>query len=203
MKISQETILKMKEFSRKFGQVAVISLGAVCLFYGVLSILQDANVYLPLNFEFIVLATRIFYVILVILATITILSLACFFVLLFISKQIDKDKLAREQAKSPLKNVTPLQEEQIIDLLQRVAITGDGSNRMNRAEVATFLATLKAMEYLEDAGSYNNLRLWVEQMTGTRDEDKRAFNQQYNRALDKVGKTKYTEKLKKILPNTD
>ena len=124
-------------------------------------------------------------------------------IIMLLANQRDDDDKFRLAIKSPLVNVTPLQEEQIIALLQRAAISEDGSNRMNRAEVATFLATLKVQEYLEDAGSYNNLRLWVEKVTGTRDEDKRAFNQQYKRALDKVGATKYTEKIKRILSEDD
>lgn len=105
----------------------------------------------------------------------------------------------QKQLPSLLSNVTPKQEQKIFQLLRRVATPSDGTNKMNRAEVATFLATLKALGHLEDGGDYNHLRLWVENVTGTHDADKGHFNEAYKRALDKRGDTRYTTDLKQIL----
>ena len=105
----------------------------------------------------------------------------------------------QKQIPSPLSNVSPKQEEQILLLLKRVATPSDGSVKMNRAEVATFLATLKALGNLEDGGDYNHLRLWVESVTGLTDADKVHFNEAYKRALDKRGDTRYTADIMKIL----
>ena len=105
----------------------------------------------------------------------------------------------QKQLPSLLSNVTPKQEQKILRLLKRVASPSDGSNKMNRAEVATFLATLKAFRHLEDGGDYNHLRLWVESVTGMKDADKAHFNEAYKRALDKRGDTRYTADLKQIL----
>ena len=99
---------------------------------------------------------------------------------------------------SPLTDVTKEQEQKIIQLLNKVARSTDGTNKMKRSEVATFLATLKAMNHLEDGGDYNNLRLWVQEVTGTEDSDKAHFNEQYKRALGKIGETKYTKSLDAI-----
>ena len=88
-------------------------------------------------------------------------------------------------------------------LLKRAAKPSDGSNKMNRSEVATLLATLKSLGLLEDAGDYNNLRLWVENVTGLKDDDKVHFNEAYKRAMDKKGDTRYTSDLEKILENND
>ena len=100
---------------------------------------------------------------------------------------------------SLLSNVTPEQEQKILQLLKQVARSSDGSNKMNRSEVATFLATLKAFGHLEDGGDYNHLRLWVESVTGMKDADKSHFNEAYKRALNKRGDTRYTADLKQIL----
>ncbi len=100
---------------------------------------------------------------------------------------------------SLLCEVSPEQEQKILKLLKQVAKPSDGSNKMNRAEVANFLATLKSLGHLADGGDYNNLRLWVENVTGLRDADKVHFNEAYKRALDKRGNTRYTDDLKKIL----
>ena len=105
----------------------------------------------------------------------------------------------QKQLPSLLSNVTPIQKQKILRLLKRVASPSDGSNKMNRAEVATFLATLKAFGHLEDGGDYNHLRLWVESVTGMKDADKAHFNEAYKRALDKRGDTRYTADLKQIL----
>ena len=105
----------------------------------------------------------------------------------------------QKQLPSLLSNVTPEQEQKILQLLKRVATPSDGTTKMNRAEVATFLATLKAFGHLEDGGDYNHLRLWVENVTGTHDADKGHFNEAYKRALDKRGDTRYTTDLKQIL----
>lgn len=105
----------------------------------------------------------------------------------------------QKQLPSLLSNVTPKQEQKILQLLKRVAMPSDGTNKMNRAEVATFLATLKACGHLEDGGDYNHLRLWVESVTCMKDADKSHFNEAYKRALDKRGDTRYTADLKQIL----
>ena len=124
-------------------------------------------------------------------------GLACWIVVLvlWLIRYFRKQK----QLPSPLSNVTPEQEQMIIQLLKRVAISSDGSDKMNRAEVATFLATLKNLDHLVDGGEYNHLRLWVEQTTGTSDPDKIHFNEAYKRALDKKGDSRYTADLKKIV----
>lgn len=124
-------------------------------------------------------------------------GLACWIVvlILLIIRYLRKQK----QLPSLLSNVTPKQEEHIIRLLKRVATPSDNSDKMNRAEVATFLATLKNLGHLEDGGDYNHLRLWVGGVTGKKDFDKIHFNEAYKRALDKRGDTRYTADLKKIL----
>jgi hypothetical protein len=121
---------------------------------------------------------------------------------LFVKLQIaerDKAQSFDETLSSHLIDVTPEQEKQILRLLKRVAKPSDGSSKINRAEVATFLATLKAMGHLEDAGDYNNLRLWVEKETGLKESDKIHFNEAYKRALDRKGDTRYTSELQEIL----
>ena len=124
-------------------------------------------------------------------------GLACWIVVLvlWLIRYLRKQK----QLPSLLANVTPDQEEQILHLLKRVATSSDGTTKMNRSEVANFLATLKALGHLEDSGDYNNLRLWVEQVTGTHDADKGHFNEAYKRALDKKGESRYTSDLKLVL----
>lgn len=124
-------------------------------------------------------------------------GLACWIVMLvlWLIRYLRKQK----QLPSLLSNVNPKQEEQILQLLKRVATPSDGSNKMNRAEVATLLATLKNLELLEDGGDYNHLRLWVESATGLKDADKIHFNEAYKRALDKRGDTRYTADIKKIM----
>lgn len=124
-------------------------------------------------------------------------GLACWIVILvlWLIRYLHK----QNQLPSLLSNVTPEQEQKILQLLKRVATPSDGTNKMNRAEVANFLATLKALGHLEDGGEYNHLRLWVEQVTGTKDPDKIHFNEAYKRALDKKGDSRYTADLKKIL----
>ena len=87
----------------------------------------------------------------------------------------------------------------ILQLLKQVARSSDGSNKLNRSEVAIFLATLKAFGHLEDGGDYNHLRLWVESVTCMKDADKSHFNEAYKRALNKRGDTRYTADLKQIL----
>ena len=124
-------------------------------------------------------------------------GLACWIVVLvlWLIRYLRKQK----QLPSLLSNVTPKQEEQILQLLKRVATPSDKSDKMNRAEVATLLATLKKIGHLEDGGDYNHLRLWVENVTGMKDSDKIHFNEAYKRALDKRGDTRYTADLTKIL----
>lgn len=96
-------------------------------------------------------------------------------------------------------NVNAEQEKKIIRLLKQAATSKDGTDKMNRSEVANFLAALKSLGHLEDSGDYNNLRLWVEQVTGTHDADKGHFNEAYKRALDKKGESRYTSDLKLVL----
>lgn len=107
--------------------------------------------------------------------------------------------LKQKQLPSLLVDVSPEQEQQILQMLKQVAKPSDGSNKMNRAEVANFLATLKSLGHLADGGDYNHLRLWVESVTGLKDADKVHFNEAYKRALDKRGNTRYTDDLKKLL----
>lgn len=191
MKLSQENRDKIRAYAKVFALVFIGITFVLCVSVEVLKLWEEADWYY-----------MVAYIVGYMCDTCAVLSLILVIVMLLMNQR-DEDDIDREQAKSPLKDVTPQQEEQIIALLQKVVLSSDGSNKMNRAEVATFLATLKTLNHLEDAGSYNNLRLWVEKVTGSKDEDKRAFNQQYKRALEKIGKTKYTEKLEKILPNTD
>lgn len=124
-------------------------------------------------------------------------GLACWIVVLVL--WLIRYLLKQKQLPSLLSNVTPKQEEQILRLLKRAAAPSDNSDKMNRAEVATLLATLKILGHLEDGGDYNHLRLWVESVTGMKDSDKIHFNEAYKRALEKRGETRYTSDLKKIL----
>ena len=126
------------------------------------------------------------------------IALGWLFVKLRIAEQNQAPTLD-EQLSSHLIGVTPEQELQILRLLKRAAKPSDGSNKMNRSEVATLLATLKEMNLLEDAGDYNNLRLWVVNVTGLKDDDKVHFNEQYKRALKKEIDPRYEAELKKIL----
>ena len=130
------------------------------------------------------------------------IALGWLFIKLRIAER-DKAQTLDEQLSSHLIGVTPEQEKQILRLLKRAAKPSDGSNKMNRSEVATLLATLKSLGLLEDAGDYNNLRLWVENVTGLKDDDKVHFNEAYKRAMDKKGDTRYTSDLEKILENYD
>lgn len=124
-------------------------------------------------------------------------SLFCWIIVLALS--LVRFWCKQKQLPSLLSDVTPEQEQKILQLLKRVAMPSDGTNKMNRAEVATFLATLKALGHLEDGGDYNHLRLWVESITGLKDADKAHFNEAYKRALDKRGDTRYTADLRQIL----
>ena len=128
-------------------------------------------------------------------------GLACWIIVLvlWLIRYICRQKSLDEQLSSHLIGVTPEQEQQILRLLKRAAKPSDGSNKMNRSEVATLLATLKEMNLLEDAGDYNNLRLWVVNVTGLKDDDKVHFNEQYKRALKKEIDPRYEAELKKIL----
>lgn len=124
-------------------------------------------------------------------------GIVCWMVVLIVwlTRYLRKQK----QLPSLLSNVTSKQEEQILQLLKRAATPSDESDKMNRAEVATLLATLKNLGHLEDGGDYNHLRLWVESVTSMKDTDKIHFNEAYKRALDKRGDTRYTADLIKIL----
>ena len=113
--------------------------------------------------------------------------------------KINDDSELREQAPSPLINISTKQEKAIIRLLTRVATRSDGSDKINRAQVATFLATLKDLGVLNDGGDVNNLRLWVERVTELSEPDKVHFSEAYNRATEKKGDTRYTKDLKEIL----
>lgn len=124
-------------------------------------------------------------------------SLACWIVVLVL--WLIRYFREQKQLPSQLYNVTSEQERMILKLLKRVAQPSDGSNKMNRAEVANFLATLKTLDHLVDGGEINHLRLWVEQITGTKDSDKIHFNEAYRRALGKKGDSRYAADLKKIL----
>lgn len=160
-------------------------------------LLEYLNVVIPLDAEQVELALHIYDYVLMSLGVIFLLSAAinipCSIVIKRYKESLD------EQLSSHLIDVTPEQEKQILRLLKRVAKPSDGSSKINRAEVATFLATLKAMGHLEDAGDYNNLRLWVEKETGLRDSDKIHFNEAYKRALERKGDTRYTLELQEIL----
>ena len=113
--------------------------------------------------------------------------------------KVNDDSDIREQASSPLVRITSKQEKEIIRLLTRVAKRGDGSDGINRAEVASFLAALKHLKIMDDGGDINNLRLWVEKVTELTDADKVHFAEAYRRALDKKGRNRYTQDIKEIL----
>lgn len=127
------------------------------------------------------------------------LCIAAIIVFLIYNQRDPEEMSVDEQLVSHLINVSPEQEKQILRLLKRVAKSSDGTAKINRSEVATFLATLKSMGHLEDAGDYNNLRLWVERETGLKDADKIHFNEAYKRALERKGDTRYTQELQEIL----
>ena len=124
-------------------------------------------------------------------------SLFCWIIVLTLS--LVRFWCKQKQLPSLLSDVTPEQEQKILQLLKQVSRSSDGSNKMNRSEVATFLATLKAFGHLEDGGDYNHLRLWVESVTDMRDADMAHFNEAYKRALNKRGCTRYTADLRQIL----
>lgn len=125
-----------------------------------------------------------------------------FFVLYLTLKiifKINDDFELRDQALSPLINVSSKQEKAIIRILIRAATRSDGSDKINRSEVANFLATLKVLGVLNDGGDLNNLRLWVEKETDLYEPDKGHFAEAYNRAIVKKGDTRYTKDLKEII----
>ena len=113
--------------------------------------------------------------------------------------KINDDSELRDQAPSPLVNVSSKQEKAIIRMLTRVATRSDGSDKINRAQVATFLAALKDLGVLDDGGDMNNLRLWVERETDLYEPDKGHFAEAYDRAKEKKGDTRYTKELKEII----
>lgn len=113
--------------------------------------------------------------------------------------KVNDDSDLREQASSPLVQLTSKQENAIRHLLTRVAKRSDGSDEINRAEVASFLAALKHLGIMDDGGDINNLRLWVEKVTELTDADKVHFAEAYRRALDKKGRNRYTQDIKEIL----
>lgn len=188
MKRSQEQKDKIREAAKQFA--VTFGIVAIILFIAgyILQIWEETEWYLMVAF----------------ITTYTCLGCLLFcvvsFVVYLINNQRDpEDESRHEQLASHLINVTSEQEKHILRMLKRVAKSSDGSGKINRAEVATFLATLKAMGHLEDAGDYNNLRLWVEKETGLRDFDKIHFNEAYKRALERKGDTRYTLELQEIL----
>ena len=187
MKLTQENREKIRAYAKVFALVFIGITFVLCVSVEVLKLWEEADWYY-----------MVAYIVGYMCDTCAVLSLI-FVIVMLLMNQRDEDDIDREQAKSPLKNVTPQQEEQIIALLRKVVISSDGSNKMNRAEVATFLATLKTLNHLADAGDYNNLRLWVEKETGLKDSDKIHFNEAYKRALNRKRDTRYTSELQEIL----
>lgn len=201
MKLSQEQIEKIYRVSDKACSISLWLVIVLFLVKAICMLLEYMNIVIPLDSEDIELALHIYDYVLVCFGVLFLLSAAINIPSGMIFKR-NKQSLD-EQLSSHLIGVTPEQEKQILRLLKRAAKPSDGSNKMNRSEVATLLATLKRLGRLEDAGDYNNLRLWVENVTGLKDDDKVHFNEAYKRAMDKKGNTRYTSDLEKILENND
>lgn len=193
---------KNRQFIEKtvkvFSNILVCSGAIIVLIFGVwLFIVIGSNMHLlPATWH----STGGYYVKLVgfIAGAFTAVTLLLYLTLKIIFK-INDDSELREQAPSPLINVTTKQEKSIIRLLTRVATRSDGSDKINRAHVAMFLATLKNKGLLNDGGDVNNLRLWVERETGLFDSDKVHFTEAYHRAIKKKGDTRYTKDIEEIL----
>lgn len=196
MKLSQEKIDELLKVFRILGMVfCFTAVGLYIIAKLVMYYDEDAELCQMVAFMSVYMAEA--------LGTLGILiALGWLFIKLRIAER-NQAQILDEQLSSHLIGVTPEQEKQILRLLKRAAKPSDGSNKMNRSEVATLLATLKSLGLLEDAGDYNNLRLWVENVTGLKDDDKVHFNEAYKRAMDKKGDTRYTSDLEKILENND
>ena len=195
MKLSQEKIDEIRKAAKQFAICFGVSAGILLIAGRILMIWEDTEWCQMVAFMSVYMAEA--------LGTLGILiALGWLFIKLRIAERNQAQTLD-EQLSSHLIGVTPEQEKQILRLLKRAAKPSDGSNKMNRSEVATLLATLKSLGLLEDAGDYNNLRLWVENVTGLKDDDKVHFNEAYKRAMDKKGDTRYTSDLEKILENYD
>ena len=196
MKLSQEKIDELLKVFRILGIVfCFTAVGLYIIAKLVMYYDEDAELCQMVAFMSVYMAEA--------LGTLGILiALGWLFIKLRIAER-NQAQILDEQLSSHLIGVTPEQEKQILRLLKRAAKPSDGSNKMNRSEVATLLATLKSLGLLEDAGDYNNLRLWVENVTGLKDDDKVHFNEAYKRAMDKKGDTRYTSDLEKILENND
>ena len=196
MKLSQEKIDELLKVFRILGIVfCFTAVGLYIIAKLVMYYDEDAELCQMVAFMSVYMAEA--------LGTLGILiALGWLFIKLRIAER-NQAQILDEQLSSHLIGVTPEQEKQILRLLKRAAKPSAGSNKMNRSEVATLLATLKSLGLLEDAGDYNNLRLWVENVTGLKDDDKVHFNEAYKRAMDKKGDTRYTSDLEKILGNND
>ena len=199
MKLSQEKIEKIYRESDKALSISLCIVIVLFLVKAICMLLEYMNIVIPLDSEDVELALHVYDYVLLLVGVLFLLSAAINIPFGIIFKR--NKQTFDEQLSSHLIGVTPEQEQQILRLLKRAAKPSDGSNKMNRAEVATLLATLKSLGRLEDAGDYNNLRLWVEHVTGLKDDDKVHFNEAYKRAMDKKGDTRYTSDLEKILQN--
>lgn len=87
----------------------------------------------------------------------------------------DKDKLCPEDIKSPLINLTGVQEKAIVALLKEKGKPTDSSDKMKRSDVIYILNALIEMGYIPEDMDYNVLRLWAIKVTGYREDDKGHF----------------------------
>ena len=103
--------------------------------------------------------------------------------LLYLYRLLHKDAESeiRDNIASPLLHVTEQQEKELINLLKRAGGPIDGSDKMNRAEVAKVLYILNMRKYLDTSGNPHRVRLWVEKVTELRDSDPGHFNEQYKK----------------------
>ncbi len=97
---------------------------------------------------------------------------------------------------SPLKGLTEIQKNIVIQMLRDLPSHSKNPNKINMAEVAHFLRALKALDYLEVSNNerldLRNLRNWVAQITGKQVPSVSEFNEAYNSgsAKNKVNKVK-------------
>lgn len=194
MKLSQENRDKIRAYAKVFAWVFIGITFVLCVSVEVLKQWEDAEWY-----------NMVAYVLGYMCDTCAVLSLI-FVIAMLLANQRNQEDIMRDKVEDPLKDdLTPEQRTEIIEMMKLVGRPlEEGSNKINRAAVATFLVTLRnlgALKIPNDTTWNNYLRLWVEKETGYRESDSIHFNEAIERV--KKGPTKYTKDVKKILGISD